>query len=438
MNMKPGEERMKASYRFSLQKKLVLFTIILALITYSCSALFIYIVYDYIKAYWHVSSEVFMILTLLAGVIWSGILAFFAARVITKPLERLEEAASEAANGNLQQTIQIPSSDDEIRSLSIAFAQMFKSIQGMVNNMNGNVAQTNDIVTDLKEVATAASEHAAVISSTSEDISHGAVGAAESIQQTAEAVEEATELAQAVQAKAEQSTEMSMNMLRTLDDSETNVNQLVEGIQQVATEQEESLTDVGRLQENALEVASIITMVSSIAEQTNLLALNASIEAARAGEQGQGFAVVAEEIRKLADQSAQAAQQISSLITSIQTDIRVVVQKMDEHVVSARQEAQKGTKTNESIAAMAKSVTLVAEEVSTIQSLVNQQLTFFQATVEQSQEVAAIAEETSAATEEVSAVVLQQEETIQVVDRLAQDLEAQAEELKLQIHQFTV
>src|SRR5699024_9360166 len=134
-----------------------------------------------------------------------------------------------------------------------------------------------------------------------------------------------------------QSNQMATNMLSTLEQSEASVNQLVNGIQHVAMEQEDALTDVGRLQDNAVEVASIITMVSSIAEQTNLLALNATIEAARAGEHGKGFTVVADEIRKLADQSAQAAQQISTLITTIDADIDIVVEKIKEHVEGARQ-----------------------------------------------------------------------------------------------------
>src|SRR5699024_5201813 len=97
--------------------------------------------------------------------------------------------------------------------------------------------------------------------------------------------------------KAEQSKMKSDEMTETLNTSKTVVNNLVQGIQALAREQEASLQGVQSLKDNAHQVESIITMVGEIAEQTNLLALNASIEAARAGEHGQGFAVVAEEIR---------------------------------------------------------------------------------------------------------------------------------------------
>src|SRR5699024_12450393 len=111
---------MKRSYRFGLQKKLIFFTTSLALITYSCSAFFIYILYDYVHPYVAISEELFLIITFALGIIWTGILAYFAGRLITRPLQKLEEAATRAAEGDLRQEIDIPATDDEIRALSLA------------------------------------------------------------------------------------------------------------------------------------------------------------------------------------------------------------------------------------------------------------------------------------------------------------------------------
>src|SRR5690625_7627665 len=98
-------------------------------------------------------------------------------------------------------------------------------------------------------------------------------------------------------------------MVELLESSKKAVNRLVTGIQTVAEEQEASLEDVEQLVTNASQIEAINSMVGAIAERTNVLALNASIEAASAGEHGHGFAVVAGEIRNLADESTQAAQQ---------------------------------------------------------------------------------------------------------------------------------
>src|SRR5699024_10760585 len=105
---------MKRKHHFSLRLKLVLFITILAVITYSFSGLFIYVVYDYIKPYLNISEQWFTILTLLKGIFWSGVLAYFAGRVLTKPLEQLETVATKAAEGDLNQSVVIPKSDDEI------------------------------------------------------------------------------------------------------------------------------------------------------------------------------------------------------------------------------------------------------------------------------------------------------------------------------------
>lgn len=427
---------MGKTYRFNLRKKLVLFTTTLAIITYTCSAVFIYVIYDYIQSMIAISEQSYVTVVLLLGIIWSGILAFFAARIITKPLQELEVAATQASEGNLSQTINIPKSDDEIRSLSIAFGSMLKNITSMVHNIEGNFDHTNKNVIQMKNVAQEASRHAEMIRSSTDDISKGAVNSAEAIQETAEAVERATNLAEEVQMKADQSKQKSNEMLETLRTSKGVVNQLVEGIQTLASDQEASLNDVEHLKQNALQVESIITMVGEIAEQTNLLALNASIEAARAGEHGRGFAVVAEEIRKLADQSAQAVQRISDLIVAIQKGVSLVVNQINENVGHANKEAENGARTNEAIEAMSGSVVDVASEVDMITQLVNKQLESIQATVKQSQEVAAIAEETSAASQEVNAAVQEQTSTIEQVDHLAQQLEEQAQDLKKQINQF--
>lgn len=431
----------KKTYRFSLRVKLMLFTTILAMITYSTSAFFLYYVYELVVNNWqwfHMSFELFTIITLLLGIIWSGILAYVAGRFITKPLEDLEEVATEVANGHLKQTVHIPKSDDEIRALSLAFDTMLNNLRTMVHNIDDNFKQTNQTVMKMKQASDQVSMNSTMISQSTDDISTGAITSSEAIQQTVEAIEHATILAQQVQEQAASSQEKSVIMLNVLNDSMTAINHLIIGTQDLAESQKASLNDVDELKDHAYQVESIITMVGEIAEQTNLLALNASIEAARAGEHGKGFAVVAEEIRKLADQSAQAAQRISGLIQAIQVDINRVVKQMNEQVAATTEEATKGSHANEKIAEMSRSVEEMASDITRISQLVDEQLESIQATASQSEEVAAIAEQTTAGTEEVNAAVHEQATTIDEVEQRANELEKQAENLKRQIQQFNV
>lgn len=428
----------RRKYRFSIRLKLVVFVSILALITYSVTGLFISVVYDYVNLSWEISERTFIFMTLFLGIFWTAILAYFSAKFITKPLQKLEKVAERVAEGDLSQTIDIPKSDDEIRSLSIAFEAMLKNLINMVDNINSHFNQTHQSVVTIRKASNQSADISSQISASTSNISDGAESAAQAIQKTAESVHEATKLAEEVQEKASQSKEKSSEMYHVLENSQTVVNTLVDGIQSLAKEQEESLQDVNDLKQNALQVESIVTMVGDIAEQTNLLALNASIEAARAGEEGRGFAVVAEEVRMLADQSAQAVQQISKFITAIQEDINRVVAKINDHVIHANREVETGADTNQAIEQMAQSIMDVVKEIDMISDLVYKQLTSIQLTGKQSEEVAAIAEETSAVSEQVYASIQEQVSTIDEVDHLAQELEGQTEGLREHINQFRI
>lgn len=429
---------MERKYSFSIRLKLVLFTVTLAIITYSTSFVFIFFLYDFLKAYISFSLEWFTIFTFILGIIWSGILAFLFARLITKPIESLEKVATIAADGNLSQTVEIPKTDDEIRGLAISFEAMLSNLNSIVKNIDENFDKTNQAVLQMKQASSTAYTHSQLISSSISEISRGAEDSSEAIQNTAESVEIASDLARKVQDRASESKQKSDAMLETLNTTKQVVNSLVGGINQIAHEQQTSLKSVDNLKQNAYQVESIITMVGEIAEQTNLLALNASIEAARAGEHGQGFAVVAEEIRKLADQSARAVQQISGLIGAIQDDVKQVVENINQNVVFANKEADNGQKTNHTFEEMSTSVTEVASEIESISQLVDKQLVSIQDTSRESQEVAAIAEETSAGAEEVNAAIQEQVSSIEEVDRLAQAIEEHANGLKKQIQQFTL
>lgn len=428
-----GEKR---RYKFGLRKKLVLFISVLAIITYSTSAFFIYFLYSFIKDIIPIKEVPFTIITLSLGIIWSGILAFFAAGFIIKPLQKLENMALKAAQGNIKDDVELAKTDDEIRSLGVAFNEMLSNLRGMVHQIDDNFRETNDKVIAISKESTFAAEQAEAISRTINEISIGADNSAISIQSTAESIEDVIQIANEVQQKAKASELVSREMVQDLHDSKEIIHSLVTGIERLASDNQKSLQTVKQLEENAAKVEQIIQLVGDIAAQTNLLALNASIEAARAGEHGKGFAVVAEEVRKLADESANAVQGISELIANIQEEVRNVVTQITKQVETANHEAKKGTETNEVIEEMTKTVNEMALSVATITELVNRQMKSIQATSSQSEEVAAIAEETSAGAQEVATSTEQQTKVMENVENLASELKEQAEKLKNTITRF--
>ncbi|WP_077625177.1 methyl-accepting chemotaxis protein [Sediminibacillus massiliensis] len=414
----------------------MVFTTLLAVITYSTSAVFIYVVNDYVKEYWAVSEAVFVMVTLLAGIIWSGILAYFAAGFIIKSLTKLEAAAVKVAEGNLNGEVDIPKSKDEIQSLALAFSSMLSSMKEIISKIDNNFEKTNQSVKKIQTVSVNAAKQTNDIEEAIHQISEGAESTSTAIQITAESIDSSTRLAEQVQQKANISEQKSQEMVHNLNESTKVIHTLVSGIQSFAQEQEEALKDVHRLEENAKEIEKITGMVGEISEQTNLLALNASIEAARAGEHGKGFAVVADEVRKLADESKQAVQGISQLVGSIQSDVQKVVVTIGGQVTFARKEASKGEETNEAIQDMAVSINEVVSAIQDISEHVTEQLKSIHATSLQSREVAAIAEETSASAQEMNSMVREQSEVIKSVEELATSLQNQAEILKKEIQRF--
>lgn len=425
---------MKNRHSFSLRKKLLLFVVVLAVITYGVSLICI----QYIQPNWfpNVNVLVFELITFSLGIIWSGILAWFLAFFIVKPLQQLEKVALEAATGNINQHIDIPKSNDEIQSLATAFETMLVNLRKMVSSIDDNFQQTNKSVNELSTESKESLEQSDAIAQTIAQISEGASGSAEAIQLTAEAMEDVRQLANEVNGHAIETSTYSREMTQDLNRMTAVVNQLVRGIESNVEGNKVALNDIHQLEHNANEVENIIQLVGSIAEQTNLLALNASIEAARAGEQGKGFAVVAEEVRKLADGSAEAAKGIAGLIQVMQADVKKVVVKMTDQVKLAEQEMTRVVETTDAVENMNSIVNKMTGSVEEITQFVEKQLHNIEQTAQQAQEVAAIAEQTSAGAQEVRSATEEQVRSISQMEQLSESLQLQSEDLHKTIQQF--
>ncbi len=429
-------EKERKTFSFGLRTQLMLFTTVLALITYSTSLFFIYVIYDYFQSY--VSQTVYNIIVMLLGVVWSGILAYGAAIFLIKPLRKLEEAARKAADGDIREDVPLPKVDDEIKSLSVAFNMMLGNLRGMVKNIDTTFSYTNNQVQQIRRQTGEATKQARGVSETLAEISSGAEQSAASIQAIVSTVDTTTSIASEVEEKAKKSDELSLEMVQALGQSTRVFTSLIQGIQTLAKENEDSMQNVQKLEERMKQVEHIVSVVSEIASQTNLLALNASIEAARAGEHGRGFAVVAEEVRKLADESDHSARNISQLLRNMQEEVQQVALKMTEQVKTAKEEAKRGEATELILKEMSSSIMEVADATKQISSYMNEQVSHIHQTGAQTKAVAAIAEETSAGSQEVTRVTRQQSKNMVVIDRLLKDLEKQAADLKQTIERFSM
>lgn len=422
--------------RFGLEKKLVMGIALLSLVTYSTSALFIFFLQDYVVHY--IPSWLFTALTLLLGVFWSGVFGWGVARWITKPIVKLEQAASCAAEGDLRVEVHVPDSDDEIAALTRSFAKMIVNLRSMITDINQSAEHAAAGVHELTEASEQAAVQIEQISVTMDEIAQGADKQVAYTNTMVQSVSQTERLSQEASQYAEQSRDLSRRMLATLGTSSQIVASLVNGMHRLAEENQSSIATVRRLEENAAQIGAITQVVSDLAGQTNLLALNASIEAARAGEHGKGFAVVADEVRNLADESGRAASNINELIELMQKEVGRVVSQIHEQVTIADAESQRGAETTQALHEIEHSVQEVVAAVEHITDLIVQQNAGMQVIMRNAEDVARVAHEASDGAEVIAHAAQEQTAFMEEVAAAGQVLREQSEQLKEYVARFHI
>jgi len=379
--------------------------------------------------------KLLLIVNLVIAVI-AIIISFIVSRGIAKPLKAILFNVQEVAAGNLAIGAINLNSKDEVGQLAMAFNAMTKDLGNLISKIqnkaeqlaassqeltasseqsaqtvNHIVSSINDVSSGANEQLVAANETSAVVEQMSASIQQAAVNADQVAVQSAQAADKAKE--------GGKSVDKAVNQMGAITDT----------VQVVAEA-------VAKLNDKSKEIGQIVGTISGIAGQTNLLALNAAIEAARAGEQGRGFAVVAEEVRKLAEESQDAAKKIAELIGEIQGDTEKAVVSMGNGAREVKTGTEVVNAAGVAFRDIADIVTQVSGQVKELSAAIQQMATGSQQIVGAVKKIDGLSKKSAGEAQTVSAATEEQLASMEEIASSSQDLAKLAQELQSAVAKF--
>ncbi|OEC01309.1 chemotaxis protein [Lysinibacillus sphaericus] len=375
--------------------------------------------------------------TTVVLIILSSFVFYLGIRRKIHTLKEVAETSAKIADGHIMVT-NLPESNDEIGQLAVAFNKMSQQLRTLVENTKNTSDQLLDSATNLSAISEETS-------ASSDEVGRAITEIATGTQEQAHDLDKINQTVELLSSSIDTTEEQSKVMYDITKHAEKITSEGIEIVQQLQKSNNDSLVasqkvsyEITNLNSKINQITQVMETIETIAEQTNLLALNASIEAARAGEYGRGFSVVADEIRKLAEQSKNATHQVQGVVLSIVSETTKTVETVEVTMDTAKKLNDDVVLTQSKFNQMSDSVKQIVESILAVNKEMDMMTSYNKLMSEGIESASSVSEQTAASVQEIASSIDEHIKAIADVANAAEKLTELNRELNAVMEGYTL
>ncbi|SDF21170.1 methyl-accepting chemotaxis protein [Fontibacillus panacisegetis] len=386
--------------------------------------------YEDSKVVYKTTTVSFIVLLLISALV-TVVLSIFITRTVVNPVAKVTAKLKEISQNNGDLTGRIDyDSKDELGELSSSFDAFVAKLQAMISEIitsTGTIYTSSEILSEVTGNTTASLQS---VSTTISEIAEATIENAAVAEETTASLTEMAKFSESTAVASKRTADTSKKVKEAAQSGAARIEDITSSMNDIDFAAQSVSETIYQLNESSKTIGDISSLISGISAQTNLLALNAAIEAARAGEAGRGFSVVADEIRKLADESNVAAQEIARMVSENQKKTITAVTSTKEVTDKILLGVQKSAEANDSIVHILDSIGTIVTQIDQIDYDNEQQANSSREMEQALQNIAESTNDIASGTEQINASIQEQLSTMNEIDHTADSLSQMAKKLR--------